>query len=545
MAWRSRPVETRGSRRSPRLAVLGLILAVSVAASAGEPDRSGGVYRRPLDHDPGTLDPARVSDIYSLSVSRQIFDGLVQFSETLAITPAIAQFWYASRDGLTWTFTLRKGVKFHHGREVTAEDVVYSFTRILDPRVKSGAADLFLGIRGAQEFRDGRAARVSGLVAVDRYTVQVSLTEAFVPFVSVLGVGHAKIVPKEVVEQQGEAFGMTPTGTGPFKFVRWERGREIVLAGNPEYFDGAPKLSRIVYRIFPGTRWEDMYDEFQKGYLEDTPVPTQEYRRIVADPRHVYVKRPMINVRFYGLNTRLRPLDDRRVRQALIYALDRDALIEEVFLGRYTPARGILPPGTLGFNPRLSGYSYDPHRARELLLEAGYPGGRGLPPITIWSGARNERVLQEHEQIRKYLQAVGIQVTFQYLTDWPTFSRQLAEGKLPVFLYAWFADVPDPDNFLFKLFHSRSPRNFTGYANPLVDQLLLQARTEPHLQRRVELYRRAEQLILDDAPIIPVWHSTYERLFQPYVRSVEVNGLGDPYISLRRIWLAGPAMSPR
>src|SRR5437867_13175748 len=175
MARRSRPVETRGSRRSPRLAVLGLILAVSVAASAGEPDRSGGVYRRPLDHDPGTLDPARVSDIYSLSVSRQIFDGLVQFSETLAITPAIAQFWYASRDGLTWTFTLRKGVKFHHGREVTAEDVVYSLTRLLDPRTRSGAADLFSNVMGAREFREGRAKTVAGLAAKDRYTVQIVL----------------------------------------------------------------------------------------------------------------------------------------------------------------------------------------------------------------------------------------------------------------------------------------------------------------------------------------------------------------------------------
>lgn len=528
------------------LAVFCLLGVAWIPASAQQREESkerpanGGVYRRPLGNDPETLDPARISDIYSRSVSQQIFDGLVQFDQTLTITPALAQFWKASRDGLTWTFMLRKGVKFHHGREVTADDVVYSLTRILDPKVKSGAADLFVGIKGAREFRDGTVKSVAGLAAVDRYTVRTVLNDAPVPFVSVLALGHAKIVPKEVLEREGEAFGARPIGTGPFKFVRWERGKEIVLAANPDYFDGPPKLSRVVYRIFPGVQFNAMYEDFQKGSLEDTPIPAQDYRRIVTGGNHIYVKRPMISVRFYGLNARVKPLDDRRVRQAFIYAIDREALLEEVFLGRYTPARGILPPGTQGFNPKLKGYSYDPQRARELLVEAGYPGGRGLPPIPIWSGAKLEELIREHQLMKKYLEAVGIQVEIHYLTDWPSFSKLLAEGKLPVFLYAWYADVPDPDNFLFKLFYSRSPRNFMGYSNPVVDELLLQARREQDLQGRVELYRRTEQLILDDAPIIPVLHHTYERLFQPYVRSVEVNGLGDPYIPLRKIWLELP-----
>jgi ABC-type transport system substrate-binding protein len=225
------------------------------------------------------------------------------------------------------------------------------------------------------------------------------------------------------------------------------------------------------------------------------------------------------------------------VRQALIYAIDRQALIDEIFLGRYASARGILPPGTQGYHPNLKGDSYDPQKARDLLAQAGYPGGRGFPTIPIWSSVRHEGIIREHEQIKKYLETVGLKAEFHYLTDWPSFLKMLEEKKLPVFLHAWFADVPDPDNFLFKLFHSRSPRNFFGYTNPVVDGLLLRARRESDLQRAVELYRKAEQLIIDDAPIIPVWHYTYERLFQPYVRSVEVNGLGDPYIPLRKIWL--------
>ena len=260
-------------------------------------------------------------------------------------------------------------------------------------------------------------------------------------------------------------------------------------------------------------------------------------RELVARGGYIYVKRPMISARFYGFNTRAKPLNDRRIRQAIVQAIDREAIVESVYLGQVAFARGILPPGMLGFNPGLAGYSYNPQRARELLAEAGYPGGRGLPPLAIWSGARQADIVREHALMKKWLAAVGITADFQYNTDWQAFSKLLDEGKLPIFLYAWYADVPDPDNFLSKLFHSKSPRNFFGYANPVVDDLLASARSAGDVQRRVEAYRKAEQLILDDAPIIPVFHRAYERLFQPYVRSVEVNGLGDPYIPLRKIWL--------
>lgn len=536
----------KGSGSSPSLSGLITLLclvAPGVLAHAEEPRETREspserpTYRRPLGNDPGTLDPARISDIYALSVAQQIFDGLVRFDQTLAITPALAQFWKASRDGLVWTFTLRKGVRFHHGREVVADDVVYSFTRILDRTLKSGAADLFSNIKGAADFRDGKATAVSGLLALDRHTVQVVLNEATVPFVSLLTVGQAKVVPRELVESSGPDFGSHPSGTGPFRLVRWERGKEIVLAANPDYFDGRPRLSRVVYRIVPGEQFDVMYEEFKRGHLEDTPLPSRDYRRIATEEAYIHVKRPTISLRFYGFNTRLKPFDDPRLRQAFVYALDRNALIEEAFLGRYALARGVLPPGSLGFNPRFAGYPYDPTKARELLARAGFPGGRGLAPVAIWSSVKHEGILREHDLVRRQLEAVGIRTEFHYLTDWPVFFKQVLDGKLPLFVLAWFADVPDPDNFLFKLFHSGSPRNFTKYGNPEVDRLVAGARNERDLERRVELYRRAEQLILDDAPIIPIFHYTYERLFQPYVRSVEVNGLGDPYIPLRKIWL--------
>lgn len=524
-----------GARRLPLLVIaIGLWSSVVAPAWGAE-----SVYRRPLNNDPATLDPARVGDIYSRSVAQQIFDGLVQFDRTLTVTPALAQHWKASRDGLVWTFILRRGVKFHHGREVTADDVVYSLSRIVDPKTRSAAADLFLNVKGAAEFREGRARQISGLSAVDRHTVQITLTEASVPFVSVLAVGHAKIVPRDVVEQKGDdGFGLAPVGTGPFRFVKWERGREINLAANLDHFAGPPRLARLVYRIFPGAPFDTMYEEFRRGHLEDTPPPVRDYRRAVSAAGEGYVKRSLLSVRFYGFNTRMKPLDDRLVRQALSHAVDREVIIEEPFLGRHLLARGILPPGTQGYNPKVVGYAYDTQRARDLLAQAGYAGGRGLPTIAIWSSVRHEGIVREHDMIRENLKAVGVQAEFQYQTDWPAFSRLLAEHRLPVFQYAWYADIPDPDNFLFKLFHSQSSRNFTGYANPRVDALLMRARNEPDVSRRVELYRRAEHAILDDAPILPVWHYSYERIFQPYVRNVEVSGLGDPYIPFRKVWLA-------
>lgn len=534
----------RGSAGNVSLLLGVLILLTAEVCLAAGADSArptqpakGGVYRRPLRNDPPTLDPARVSDIYGRSVSQQIFDGLVQFDHTLTVVPSLAQFWTASRDGLTWTFTLRKGIRFHHGRELTSDDVVFSLTRLVDPRVKSAAADVFGTIRGAREFREGRARHVEGLTAPDRYTVQLQLTESFAPFVSQLAIGHAKIVPRDAVEKDPDGFGTRPIGTGPFKFARWDRAKEIVLDANPDYFDGPPRLARIVYKVLTGEAWDTAYEQFVAGALEDTPVSPRDYARAIRNPDHVYIKRPNFTVRFYGMHTKSGPLADRRVRQAVIHAIDRESIVNDAHLGRYFPARGILPPGTPGFNPRLTGYAHDPARARELLAQAGFPGGKGVPPLQIWAAAKDATLLREHDFIKRSLEAVGLRAEFHYLTDWPAFSKMLAEGKLPIFQYAWYADVPDPDNFLFKLFHSQSPRNFFAYKNPVVDDLLMRARGEADMTRRVDLYRRAEQLVLDDAPVIPVWHYTYERLFQKYVRSVEVSGLGDPYIPLRKIWL--------
>ncbi len=512
--------------------------AMAQDTSRASTPKYGGTYRRPLSNNPSTLDPALISDIYGFTVAQQIFDGLVQYDGTLTIVPAIAQSWKGSRDGLSWTFYLRKGVKFHNGREVVADDVIYSYTRILDPRTNSKAAEVFLKVKGAKEFVEGRAKAVSGFRALDRYTVQIDLTEASAPFVAGLAIGYAKVVPKESVEAFGSGFGSHPVGTGPFKFVYWKKDGEIVLDANQDYYAGRPFLDRLEYRIYPGAPMDKMFGNFENGGLEDTFVPSTEIERVQDNRRYRFVRRPTLGTRFLGINTSQGPLANPLIRQALSYAIDREALIRDIYKNRYKAASGILPPGTYGYDPQFRPFPFDPERAKALLARAGYPGGKGLPIFQLWSSVKPPDIEQEHEAIKRYWAGVGIQLELDYNTNWPSFNSQVYEGKLPIFRYSWAADLPEPDNFLYRLFYSQSRSNMTRYRNERVDRILDRARAEQVYLKRLELYREAERLIMEDAPLIPLSYLNYERLFQPYVHSVEVSALGDPYIPMRKIWLS-------
>ena len=216
--------------------------------------RYGGIYHKRLRLEPITLDPVFITDTYAASVAQQVFDGLVQFDANLNVVPCIAKSWKASYDGLIWTFDLRQGVKFHHGREVSANDFVYTFTRFLHPRTASPRAWLFERVQGAQEFLAGTAERVEGLQALDAYTLQITLSQPYAPFISILGMVQAQVVPREEVERLGSAFGRQPVGTGPFRFVNWVAGEQIILEVNEEYFEGRPFLDHLHYHIISDPR---------------------------------------------------------------------------------------------------------------------------------------------------------------------------------------------------------------------------------------------------------------------------------------------------
>jgi oligopeptide transport system substrate-binding protein len=525
--------------------LLSLIAAVAPGVTLAQdpptPPQRGGVYHRPLAMSPTTLDSFRVTDIYSRTVTTQLFDGLVQFDQALSIKPALAQSWQASRNGLVWTFRLHKGVRFHHGREMTAEDVVYSLTRTLDPQTRWSGASYLRIIRGADAFVAGTATAIAGLRVLDRYTVQLTLTEAAgKPFLLALAGGHATILPRELVAQQGDRFGARPVGTGPFQFVTWVPGHRIVLAANPTYFEGRPYLDQVEYHLTPGGELDDAFRAFERGELHDTPIPASVRSRVAESAQYTLVRGPHLGIAFLGLRTSTKPLDDPRVRQALNYALDRAQLIREVYRGRFAPGAGILPPGTYGYDPHFVGYPHDPAKAAELLAAAGYPQGEGLPVLPLWSSRRDAEVVTELETIVRHWAAVGVRAEIHYNLDWADFKAHVYAGAYPLFRMSWYASHPGPEVFLGCLLESTSQDNMTQFRDPAIDALLARARGAREWPQKLPLYQEIERRAIAQAPFIVLYSSAYERLFQRSVHGVEINALGDAYMPMKKVWLQSP-----
>jgi peptide/nickel transport system substrate-binding protein/oligopeptide transport system substrate-binding protein len=296
-------------------------------------------------------------------------------------------------------------------------------------------------------------------------------------------------------------------------------------------------LERVRFLIFPGNAVNDMMRAFEQGALEESPIPPERRKEMLSSNTYKVIRKPVLSILLFGFNLERPPFDRPKVRQAFNYAVDKIRMNHEIQANRYAVARGILPPGMPGYNPEVQSYSYDPDRAKELLAQAGHAGGKGLEPITINSTLKSTEIRQECEAVRRYLQSIGVEAELGGFDDWPTFQRALEQGETQIFRYAWYADYPDPDGFLYPLFHSQSANNYFRYRNPTVDGLLDEARRETDDLRRVKLYREAEQLILNDAPGVMFLHRTYEALFQPYVEGIEASALGDLYIPLHKVSL--------
>ncbi len=520
--------------------LLMVFCCTATAATSGSPNqtRYGGKFSVPLSSEPESLDPAFITDIYSVTIANNLFDGLVEFDKDLNVVPAIAELWKISRDRKVYTFHLQKGVKFHNGREVTAEDFVFSITRILNPETHSPVASLFMNIRGAKTFHEGKRSEVDGLKVLDRYTVQILLDEPFAPFLSILAMANAKVIPKELA---GPNFSRHPVGTGPFEFNSWKDGKEIVLTANEDYFLGRPYLDTLNFQIYPNMVWEKTFDDFERGFLDQSIIPSNKYKSIISDPQHQknykLISKPTLNLVYVGINCNIKPLDDIRVRQALSLAVDTEKIVRHITRRGSVPAKGILPPGIAGFDPEFDGLGYNPVRARKLLAEAGYPDGRGIAPLEIWTVSKSESVQQELVAYQKYLADIGIKIVPKVADNWKHFITLINNQKVPLYYAAWYADYPDPDNFLYVLCHSKSRTNRMGYRNPEIDHMLETARQEVNYMKRITIYREVQKQVMKDTPLITQHVNSFNYLFQPWVKGIEVNYLGAAYIPFRKVWI--------
>lgn len=528
----------------------------------------GGIYRANEMAELRSLDPVGVNDATSHHIADQIYETLLTYDGDLRLQPELAESWEVSPDGMSYTYHLRKGVKFHDdpcfnngkGRELTSQDVVYSFTRICDARTRTLGAEYFKEkVRGAKEYYDAsieaqannapsKVANIPGFVAVDKHTFRIDLVKPFAPFEFYVTLGVTLIHPKEAVEKYGKDFFQHPVGTGPFKFVSWSPERECVLTKNTQYWgkdkDGnqLPYLDGITFSFM-----KDITNQFvacKNGNLEESyRIPSEFFEDVVDQNKKVkpeyanykVLNIPALSTQYYGMLYSGKVFSNINLRKALNMGIDR-AQIRKFVLKSQSAGPGIhglVPPTMVDYNgTQIKGYDFDLEQARALLAQAGYPGGKGLE-ITLQLNNGGGRNLQLAEAIQSQLKKnLGIEVKLKQVE----FARHLDEidaGKVEFFRLGWIADYPDPESFLNLLYgklvptngSQPSPINHTRYKNPAFDVIFEQALSETDRLKRMELYRKAEQIAINDAPMMVLQYDEDWRLLQDYVEGYVTNAM--------------------
>jgi ABC-type oligopeptide transport system substrate-binding subunit len=446
-----------------------------------------------------------------------LFSGLVALSGDLDLAPDLAERWEISSDGLVYTFYLMTDATFADGRPITAHDFIYSLERALRPETGSPVAVDYLGdIVGAADFAAGRADGVSGLVAIDEHTLQIEIDAPKAYFLSKLTYPTAFVVDREQIETDGDGWLRRPNGSGPFVLETLSRER-IVLARNERYYGDAPALERVEFIISGGAPMT-MYEN---GLLDVVDVPSFEIERVLDPYNPLYAEHqvnPDLSVQYLAFDVDTPPFDDPLVRRALAHAIDKERLAGMVLRGTAAPAKGILPPGMPAYNTELAGLAYDPQRARELLAESRYGAAGDLPDVVlVVSGTSGYMDRVTRAVVAMVEENLGIEMMVEQV-EWSYFLRDMNERRYALFSSGWIADYPDAQNFLDLLFHSGSTQNRTGYANAEVDRLLEEARIESDVDARAALYAQAEEMIVYDAPWVPLTHGVTYTLVKPYVR---------------------------
>ena len=480
----------------------------SGSSVTGEPLEGGRFVR--LFVDPPTLDPHLTTDATSAQVIVEVFGGLVTIDKDLNVVPDLAETWNISQDGRVYTFRIHPDAIFHNGKPVTAEDVRWSLERATSPLTESPNVDQYLGdIVGVDEKLKGDSLEISGVRVINEKTIEITIDQSKSFFLAKLTYPTAFILDRSNVEGDPKNWFRKPNGTGPFQMTEYRVGETLVLSRHDGYHLGPANLAEVEMILSGGTSML-MYENDE---IHIAGVGLADIDRL-SDPGHnlnaeLVTAAPSFSVQYIGLNVNEPPLDDVKVRQALNLAIDKKEIATIVLGDQVVPANGILPPGFPGFNESISGYQFDPERARQLLEESKYGNDLdNLPPITITTpGSFGANVSLDMEVVlAMWEKNLGITTEFQQ-TEFATFLKDLNKRRFQMFDIGWIADYPDPENFLDILFYSDSSNNHTNYSNPEVDTLLEKARVETDETRRFSIYSEAEQAILDDAPWIPLWYS--------------------------------------
>ena len=475
--------------------------------------------------DPITLDPAVSGEMLSHEYILQMFGGLVRLDDNLEPAPDIAERWEVSNDGRTYTFYLRKDVKFHDGREVTAEDFKYSLERACDPATGSLTAPTYLGdIVGVKEVISGQAEEISGVRVIDDYTLQITIDAPKSYFLAKLTYPVAFVVDKSEAESGGEWW-RQPNGTGPFQLKEWQKENLLVMEKNEHYYGEKAKVGSVVFQLWGGVPM-NMYET---GEIDVTDVNINYVDKVTDKTGPFYQELeivPELSFSYIGFNHTKPPFDDVNLRRAFSQAIDKDKLVSLVFRDMMQRADGILPPGIPGFNEDLSGLDFDVNKAKELIANSKYGSVEGLPPITIttmgWGGLVSEGL---EAIINEWRQNLGVEVKVRQLEP-QRFLYYIKQEKDEMYLLGWVADYPHPQDFLELLFRTGEENNAGEYSNAEADALLERASMELDYDLSLALYQEVEEKLVEDAACIPLWFPRNYILVKPYVSGYDLTPMG-------------------
>ncbi len=502
------------------------------------------VFNINLDQNVTSLDPAFARNQNAIWMINQIFNGLVQVDSALNTVPCIAKTWQISNDHLTYTFNLRKDVFFQDdplfangkGRKVVAEDFAYSFYRLIDPKVASSGGWIFSDkVKDANSFK-----------ALNDSTFQITLTKPFPAFMKLLTAQYCSVVPKEVVEHYGKDFRSHPVGTGPFRFKYWKEDEILVLLKNEHYWekDGnvqLPYLDAVKVTFISDKQSAfmnfikkdlDFFNSVDGSYRDDVLTKsgrmTSKYKG-----KFQLIKGPYLCTEYVGILVdtskeivKKSPLQYKKVRQAINYAIDRQKLIKYLRNSIGTPAtNGFIPRGMPGFDStKVKGYSYNPVLSEKLLVEAGFPNGKGLPEITLNTTTTYKDLI---EFIQGELNAIGMKVKVD-VSPSASLRDLMSKNEVNFFRGSWIADYPDGENYL-SVFYSKNRvpfgPNYTGYFNDEFDRLFEQSYYESDDQKRFELYHKMDNMVMEHSSVVPILYDQSVVMLQNNISGYQINPL--------------------